>query len=143
MDSKPTFHVPGFEIPETGLAEIDRQHADLIASMEKLSAWIGTKSEMSAVFSAISYLNDYVDRHFVFEERMLAECGYPHLKEHMEEHERLRQRVADLTSKILEGEEITDEIVGTMREWLIGHIGEEDVEYARHLKTAEKSPVEA
>ena len=104
--------------------------------MEKLSVWIGTNSELSAVFSAISYLNDYVDKHFEFEERMLSECGYPHLDAHREEHAKIRQKVADLTSGILDGAEITNDIVATMREWIIGHIGEEDVEYAHYLGAA-------
>lgn len=123
-----------FSLPETGILEIDRQHGELLESLQKLSSWIGTPSEIAAVFSAISYLNDYVDRHFQFEERFLEENGYPNLPKHVEEHAAIRTKVADLTSKILDGAEITEEILATMTEWIVGHIGEEDLEYAQFLK---------
>lgn len=123
-----------FSLPETGIREIDRQHGELLESLRKLASWIGTPSEMAAVFSAVSYLNDYVDKHFQFEERFLEENGYPNLPKHVEEHAAIRVRVADLTSKILDGAEITEEIMATMTEWIVGHIGEEDLEYAAFLK---------
>lgn len=123
-----------FSLPETGIREIDRQHAELLESLQKLASWIGTPSEMAAVFSAVSYLNDYVDKHFQFEENFLAENGYPNLSQHVEEHAAIRVRVADLTSKILDGAEITEEIMATMTQWIVGHIGEEDLEYAKFLK---------
>lgn len=123
-----------FSLPETGIREIDRQHAELLESLQKLASWIGTPSEMAAVFSAVSYLNDYVDKHFQFEENFLAENGYPNLSQHVEEHAAIRVRVADLTSKILDGAEITEEIMTTMTQWIVGHIGEEDLEYAKFLK---------
>lgn len=125
-----------FSLPETGIREIDRQHAELLESLQKLASWIGTPSEVAAVFSAISYLNDYVDRHFQFEERFLEENGYPNLPKHVEEHAAIRTKVADLTSKILDGTEITEEIMKTMSDWIVGHIGEEDLEYAQFLKDA-------
>ncbi|MFB0964691.1 MAG: hemerythrin family protein [Patescibacteria group bacterium] len=133
-------------LPETGIREIDRQHGELLESLQKLSSWIGTPSEIAAVFSAISYLNDYVDKHFQFEERFLEENGYPNLPKHVEEHAAIRARVADLTSKILDGGEITEEIMATMTQWIVGHIGEEDLEYAAFLKgdgTAGFVPAEA
>lgn len=123
-----------FSLPKTGIQEIDRQHGELLESLQKLAAWIGTPSEMAAVFSAVSYLNDYVDKHFQFEEEFLAENGYPNLPQHVEEHAAIRVRVADLTSKILDGSEITEEIMATMTQWIVGHIGEEDLEYAKFLK---------
>ncbi len=123
-----------FSLPETGIREIDRQHAELLESLQKLASWIGTPSEMAAVFSAVSYLNDYVDKHFQFEEGFLAENGYPDLPKHVEEHAAIRTKVADLTSKILDGTEITEEILATMTQWIVGHIGEEDLEYAKFLR---------
>ncbi len=129
-----------FSLPETGIQEIDRQHGELLESLRKLASWIGTPSEMAAVFSAVSYLNDYVDKHFQFEEEFLAENGYPNLSQHVEEHAAIRARVADLTSKILDGAEITEEIMATMTQWIVGHIGEEDLEYAQFLKESAPEP---
>ena len=139
----PESPVVPFSLPETGIREIDRQHAELLESLRKLSSWIGTPSEVAAVFSAISYLNDYVDKHFQFEERFLEETGYPNLSKHIEEHAAIRTRVADLTSKILDGTEITEEIMATMTEWIVGHIGQEDLEYAQFLKSPEGGEIAA
>lgn len=72
MESPESPIIP-YSLPKTGIEEIDRQHAELLDSLQKLATWIGTPSEMAAVFSAVSYLNDYVDRHFQFEENFLAE----------------------------------------------------------------------
>lgn len=52
----------------------------------------------------------------------------------------IRTKVADLTSKILDGTEITEEILTTMTDWIIGHIGEEDLEYAKFLSEGTSEP---
>lgn len=130
------FPTSPFSLPETGIHEIDRQHGELLESLRKLASWIGTPSEVAAVFSAISYLNDYVDRHFQFEERFLEENGYPNLEKHAEEHAAIRTKVAELTSKILDGAEITEEVMTTMTQWIVGHIGEEDFEFAQYMKNS-------
>ena len=124
-----------FRIPETGVKEIDRQHAELLVSLQSLSSWVGTKSETADMFNAITYMNGYVDKHFQFEEAFLRENGYPDIDAHAREHEALRKKVNGLTERIFSGEDdLTEGIVSMMSDWIIAHIGEEDLKYAKYLR---------
>jgi hemerythrin len=131
-----------FRIPETGVKEIDRQHAELLVSLQSLSSWVGTtnEKEIAATFNAIMYLNDYVDKHFRFEEAFLRKNEYPDIDAHVRGHEALRKKVSGLTERLLSGEDdLTKEIVSTMSAWIITHIGEEDLEYAKCLRRGEET----
>ncbi len=129
------------KIPLTGNEEIDRQHAGLLDALERLEGWIGTSMEVSAVFTALEYLRDYAARHFEYEEEVLRKAGYPDLESHSSDHRIITERVAELTANIIDGEEVTREVLDTMRDLLVRHIGEDDQKFAEFVHS--KSPVSA
>lgn len=126
-------------MPRIGHAEIDRQHDGLMKSLDKLHGHVGTDRQYSAVFTAIEFLRDYVLKHFSYEEDVLRESGYPKLEEHVSAHRAIAKKVTELTDRILQGEEITEDVLLTMRTWVAAHIGGDDMEYADFLKTAPSS----
>ena len=81
---------------------------------------------------AVHLLNDYVEKHFSYEEALLRENQYPKLEEHIEEHRKIAAEISRLTEKILQGsDDIDQEFVALIREWITTHIGIEDVEFGK------------
>jgi len=119
------------ELPVLGIKEIDEQHAQLVACMDRLELWVGKGQGFAAALDALNTLNDYVEKHFSFEEDFLRQQGYPKLEEHIGEHRQIKADLGRLTQRVVEGADIDQELLGLIREWIIGHIGVEDVEFAK------------
>jgi len=62
---------------------------------------------------------------------LLRQQGYPKLEEHIGEHRQIKADLGRLTQRVVEGADIDQELLGLIREWIIGHIGVEDVEFAK------------
>ncbi len=73
---------------ETGDAEIDEQHRELFARIDKLLAASREKRSREEVGQMLTFLGDYVVHHFSAEERMMISAGYPELLAHQGEHQR-------------------------------------------------------
>jgi hemerythrin len=118
------------QLPKLGIKEIDEQHAHLVECLDRLELWVGKGQGFAAALDALNSLNDYVEVHFTFEEAFMRQHGYPKLDEHIAEHRQIKAELTRLSRQVLEGGEIDQELLGLIREWIITHIGIEDVEYA-------------
>jgi hemerythrin len=119
-----------FQLPKIGIQEIDDQHAQLVLCLDRLELWVGKGQGFAATLDALSSLNDYVEKHFTFEEALLRQRGYQKLDEHIEEHRQISAELARLTKQVLDGGDIDQELLDLIRKWIITHIGVEDVAYA-------------
>jgi hemerythrin len=118
------------QLPKIGIQEIDNQHAQLVACLDRLELWVEKGQGFAAALDALNSLNTYVEEHFTFEEAFLLQHCYPKLEEHIEEHRQIKAELTRLTQRVLDGGDIDQELLGLIREWIISHIGVEDVEYA-------------
>ena len=89
-------------LPKLGIKEIDEQHAELLACLDRLLLWVGKGRGFAAALDALHSLNDYVEKHFSYEEALLRENQYPKLEEHIEEHRKIAAEISRLTEKILQ-----------------------------------------
>lgn len=122
---------------ETGIPKIDEQHRELY---ERINAVL--QAGVSAVTKAetertLSFLNDYVIRHFNDEENLQRESGYPDAEPHKALHksfvatiDRLRQDFA------LNGPsaKFTLAVNQSVIDWLVKHIQNVDMAFARYYK---------
>jgi hemerythrin len=123
----------------TGIAEIDVQHAGLVKCLDDLVSFIGGPYEFSAGFTAIQELLEYVKKHFAFEEELLAAHDYPLLDEHIAEHQAIASEVQKCWAGFEQGfDDISQQLVVTIRKWILDHINAEDIEYAKFLGTSPK-----
>jgi hemerythrin-like metal-binding protein len=121
------------QLPHLGIEEIDRQHAELIACLERLELWVGKGQGFPAALDAMSALNAYVAKHFDYEEEFLRQYGYEKLSEHIAEHLEISRELARLSQQVLDGGDVSDELIGMIRHWIVSHIGVEDLEYASFI----------
>ena len=121
---------PTMDIKTTQSEEIDRQHAGLVKALDELMAYAGGHYDFSASLTALGSLLEYTQAHFSYEEQLMREWGYPHLKEHLAQHAGFTAQVEALWKSAEAGEVMSGEIISMVRDWIIRHINEEDVQYA-------------
>ncbi len=75
---------------ETGDADIDAQHRELFARVDRLLEASHEARGASEIGALLDFLGDYVVTHFAAEERRMAESGYPDAaaEAHRQEHRR-------------------------------------------------------
>lgn len=125
-----------------GVPDIDRQHAEIFARIEALVRAIGGGSSRDEVGRTLSFLCDYVVTHFLAEEALMRDAGFPGLSAHRAEHE---QFVRDLG--LLATEHTRDgpspslvlRVSGRVSEWLREHILRADRELGEFLAARPRS----
>ena len=73
--------------------------------------------------------------HFLAEEGLMAQMGYPGVQEHREVHAQLIRQVQDIQGQLRRGEIALDgPLLRFLEDWLICHFQAEDREFSRHLQ---------
>ena len=86
----------------TGNEMIDSQHKELIGKINGLLDSCEDGNDKLAAVKTLDYLAEYTDFHFTAEEKLQEEMEYPGIKEHKEEHAKLRKVVDELHQMLVE-----------------------------------------
>ena len=82
------------------------------------------------VLSALAMLEEYVDGHFLREEKAMHAVEYPRLASHRMRHGLFRARIKARSELYRQGTaSALDELAGMVVDWLRGHIRTEDAQY--------------
>jgi hemerythrin-like metal-binding protein len=122
-------------LPLSGIQQIDDQHKQLVECLDELEQWIGKGHGFAATLDAFGKLTHYVEAHFRDEEDILRQRGYAKLDEHIEEHHLISAELAKLYQHVLDGGDVTEALLRLVRDWVVTHIGVEDMEYADFFGT--------
>lgn len=110
----------------TGNEMIDSQHKELIDKINKLLVSCENGDGKVKAVETLAYLAEYTEFHFGAEEKLQEEIGYPGIKEHKKEHEKLMNTVKELHEMLEESEGPTAEFVAQVEKnvvkWLYNHI---------------------
>ena len=110
----------------TGNEMIDSQHKELIGKINGLLDSCEDGNDKLAAVKTLDYLAEYTDFHFTAEEKLQEEMEYPGIKEHKEEHAKLRKVVDELHEMLVEEEGPTPAFVEQVNrnviDWLYRHI---------------------
>lgn len=122
---------------ETGNAQIDREHKQLIEAINQLMDACAAGKGRAELEKTTKFLSDYAARHFANEETLQKQSGYPDYLNHKRYHEEFKRVVADLMAQ-LQKEGPTVVLVGKVNSsivgWLLNHIKREDVKVATHIR---------
>ncbi|MDV7340405.1 bacteriohemerythrin [Terasakiella sp. A23] len=113
-----------------GDAEIDRQHQDLFALIDRLDDASLDTSSMGVIFEK---LDIYVREHFHDEEELLKQVGYDDLDAHLRQHDEFREWLST-AKESFKSEHADNGAVGHnlqvfLRDWLLNHIIKTDQAY--------------
>ncbi len=119
-----------------GIPEIDQQHQELFARLERLVRGI-LEGDRDEVKRLLDFLGDYVVTHFGAEERWMIESGYPDFAAHKGEHDGFIQ---DYLRYTVEVEQKGPTVLLGMRvnnwvgDWLRRHILATDLPLGQFLR---------
>ncbi len=118
-----------------GLNEIDRQHKILIGMINELNYHVKEEHDVSFIQRILQGLIDYTVSHFCYEEGLIERHGYEGVVAHKEKHKKLVAQIEDLQRRVVaEEEDILDELLRFLNDWLAKHIKGADKHYAAALR---------
>lgn len=117
------------------ITSIDGQHQNLFRIAEELYSAMGAGQGKTALSKILDRLVQYTKVHFKQEERLMRQCGYPALEEHLAEHRDLTERVLAFQADFEKGKAVmTVQVLHFLKNWLTRHIADSDRKYAPFLK---------
>jgi len=117
-----------------GIDSIDQQHRKLINLINQLSTAVDYSTGEEFEREALAELVEYTKTHFVYEEGLMEDNGYPDFEAHRAQH---RAMIAEVGIVLTEYEKDHDKAmshaVDYLKEWLINHINGTDKQYSSFL----------
>jgi len=119
-----------------GIQLIDNQHKELFSITNELfHACLGGEESVKEVFKeTMERMVDYVRFHFGAEQELLQRVKYPDYPEHKKQHDTLVRQILESVKEYNEGKKfVPNQFVRTLRDWILGHIGHYDKQYAAYI----------
>ncbi|MDP2171021.1 MAG: hemerythrin family protein [Rhodocyclaceae bacterium] len=119
---------------------IDADHQHLLSLINSFEEIFTADRPIADLLAAIGELRDYTHTHFAREERMMLALRYARYDHHKLAHARLIEQLDQAAKPLRElggvlaataaalPEEIRDNLVGLLRQWLLEHIMGEDMQ---------------
>ena len=122
------------ESMSVGVALIDSDHQALIQLINRLHDHLETEQAPEVLDQTFDRLVAYIDYHFAREEKVMEACGYPSLDEHREEHLSFTRQIRYVRDRYVKGggEEIGQDLLEFLKNWLTHHILIQDMDYKAH-----------
>lgn len=118
---------------KTGIDEIDKDHQAMVKLINDLYEAMQDGSGGALLLPIFSALKRYTETHFVKEEAFMAECGAPEQEKHLQEHQVMISKLADLEYRHRHGEAaISLQTLTLLRDWFKNHICLTDKEMAAY-----------
>ncbi len=113
-----------------GVAELDSQHKHLLVLLNKLLSMSHKPIVKEEFFGMLNQFVKYAETHFVTEERLMEEHGFPGLKEHAAIHAAFVIKMFALTEGIQNSDiNAARELVEYVKNWYVEHVLGTDREY--------------
>lgn len=121
----------------TGVEMIDNQHKELFSRFDTLLTACNQGKGKEEVMRLLQFLDDYIKEHFDAEEKLQLKHSYPQYAEHKAQHVTFVADVDHLKKQFLNEGATLPLVIQTNQalvSWLIKHISNVDVAFARYLK---------
>lgn len=124
-----------------GVREIDADHQRLCALAQSMHRALLDGRSKTMIEELLARLLDYTDYHFTHEERLMTRIGYPELRQHQREHEKLRSEVRAMQARAASGEvTMTIEVMLFLMNWLRQHTAASDQRIGAYLQHGSGDP---
>lgn len=124
----------------TGVEQFDKEHHKIVELIDVMFTAIRDNSGKEVTEKACQEVVSYTGYHFENEEKAMQVVNCPGLKEHIDEHNRLKAEALQFQAKInADFPEGTTEFYRFLRDWLIEHIQECDKKYGPYLNSPAES----
>ncbi len=118
---------------EIGHQRIDSEHKIFLGLIAETSSEIETACNVERIRRLQNELTKYAAFHFVSEENIMEETGYPDFAEHRKMHLQLLSTLDDCSHRLHSGVLDYQAYVAFLFEWFAMHTSNEDKKIARFL----------
>jgi diguanylate cyclase (GGDEF)-like protein/hemerythrin-like metal-binding protein/PAS domain S-box-containing protein len=129
---------------ETGLAEVDRQHRNLVRLINELGRILATETRVDAfihaLFDVFDELVSYAEYHFRFEEDLMGQFHYDHQHElaHKQAHTEFVSKITEARAAATERPvQVSGNMLTYLSKWLLTHIVGTDMRMAKEILAIE------
>ncbi len=136
MDRSALQPFPWLPVLETGYADIDRQHHELIDDANVVQELVVSKGDWIELVAAIGKMHRDCAIHFADESKLLAASNYADAAEHALEHQRILGEIGHIHGIVRAAPTPTRyhwELALTLRSLLIDHLLRYDLRYKSHV----------
>ena len=126
---------------ELGNELIDTQHGILVLLCRKLDIAIKMKKPEQSIRWVMLELKKFTEFHFISEENLMREIGYPDVDEHALIHSELLMQLEMSLAKIRHHQEFPEDLLYFLNKWLIQHIVKEDLKIAEYVRNSDERPI--
>jgi hemerythrin len=114
--SFPLEWIPSYSVR---IEKLDSQHREEFALIDATVKYYRSKQNASEPLPIVDELILYAQDHFKTENDLMEKYGYPHFRDHRDEHERLSETLNSL--RLRENEVKAAEIVDFLKDWILRH----------------------
>jgi len=130
-----TLHAAPVKIGEKS---IDTEHDLQMQMLDSLAESLQKSGDFSPARHILEQFIEFSDMHFLSEQLVMRLHSYPGYEAHLEAHTQLMKKVREIRDSVLRGENAPSlKLVQQLRDWLLHHIGSEDVAFGEFLRTKE------
>ena len=120
---------------EIGVPRIDFEHQIFADLINILATKVSAQKDAVSLSRTLREIIRYADFHFVSEENIMEEAGYPGIKEHTAIHRQLQQTLNERAMKLAAGDETPAELLRFLVDWFTHHTIVEDARISLYCKT--------
>lgn len=111
---------------------LDAQHEELFRALNRVGTALRKGEAPATVDRLLGFLVDYLQAHFLEEEKLMAEVHCSDAARHRAAHERL---LLQLQGYLLPGGvRVSEQVLVFLRAWMVDHFQKEDRRLAKHAK---------
>ena len=134
-DKKESKEISWSKSLESGIDEIDHQHMEFVRILNRINKDVGTAS-VASLRKTLNFMDYYAHWHFGTEEKYMKKYKYPYTQSHMLQHRKFYEYTQEMIQKSRYGvdEELALSVKTYLIDWLILHIQNTDMKFARFLK---------
>ena len=120
---------------ETGVAEVDHEHRQLVDMLNQLHAEIGAKAPAERISAFLGEVFAKISAHFALEETVMRKHRYDDYAGHKAEHEQLLDELRDIMERYRANAhaDVYEELATSVREWFVTHFKTRDARLHRML----------
>jgi hemerythrin-like metal-binding protein len=111
---------------EIGIARIDFEHRIFADLINDLAQRITEQKDRLAITRTLREVMKYADFHFLSEENLMEESGYPGFRTHKELHRELQRMLNDKAIALAAGHDSPAELLKFLVDWFLDHTAQED-----------------
>jgi hemerythrin-like metal-binding protein len=120
---------------ETGVAEVDHEHRELVALINGLHEALGGDAGKERIADFLGEVFAKISAHFALEETVMRKHGYDEYADHKADHEKLLDELRDIMDDFESGAKVDyRQALGTaVRDWFVNHFKTRDARLHRLL----------